>query len=61
MGLAGHVDELLGGATERGEVPGIVAVAARGDGSRLYEGAFGRRALGGGTPMTLAPSSGWRR
>ena len=53
MVLAERVDALLGGATERGEVPGIVAVAARGDGSRLYEGAFGRSALGGDTPVTL--------
>jgi CubicO group peptidase (beta-lactamase class C family) len=48
-----RIDQLLRGVTERRDVPGIIAVAARRDGSRLYEGAFGVRSLAGDEPMTL--------
>jgi CubicO group peptidase (beta-lactamase class C family) len=39
-----HVDEVLGSAIDRGDVPGVVAMAATRDGV-VYQGAFGRRAL----------------
>ncbi len=43
---------ILKAAVERGDVPGVVALAT--DGRRtLYEGAFGVRQLGSGAPMTL--------
>ena len=45
------IDEVLKAAADRGEVPGVVAMAANRDGL-LYEGAFGRRALPDGTAMT---------
>ena len=45
------VEAVLRAATERGDVPGVVAMAARRDGT-IYEGAFGRRALPEGTAMT---------
>jgi methyl acetate hydrolase len=45
------VDRILRDAVDRGDVPGIVAVAATPDGP-VYEGAFGRRALPDGAPMT---------
>ena len=48
--LAG-VDEVLKAAIGRGDVPGVVAMAANRDG-RVYEGAFGRRALPDGAAMT---------
>jgi CubicO group peptidase (beta-lactamase class C family) len=48
--LAG-VDAVLKAAIERGDVPGVVAMAATGDGA-IYEGAFGRRALPDGAAMT---------
>ena len=38
------VDEILKAAVGRGDVPGVVAMAANRDGA-IYEGAFGRRAL----------------
>jgi CubicO group peptidase (beta-lactamase class C family) len=38
------VDEVLGSAIDRGDVPGVVAMAATRDGI-VYQGAFGRRAL----------------
>ena len=38
------VDEVLGFAIDRGDVPGVVAMAATRDGI-VYQGAFGRRAL----------------
>jgi methyl acetate hydrolase len=50
VGLSG-IDEVLRAATERGDVPGVVAMAARRDGV-IYRGAFGRRALPGGPAMT---------
>ena len=45
------VDEVLRQAAETKEVPGVVAVAANGDGV-VYEGAFGKRDLANGTDMT---------
>jgi methyl acetate hydrolase len=39
-----HVDEVLGSAIDRGDVPGVVATAATRHGV-VYQGAFGRRAL----------------
>src|SRR5205823_4073521 len=45
------VDEVLKAATERGDVPGVVAMAASRDGP-IYEGAFGRRVLPNGSAMT---------
>ena len=38
------VDGLLKGATDRGDIPGVVAMAATGEGP-VYQGAFSRRAL----------------
>lgn len=46
-----QLDRLLGGAAERGDIPGVVAVAF--DKSGLtYEGGFGERVLGSGVEMT---------
>ncbi|HEV2335035.1 MAG TPA: serine hydrolase domain-containing protein [Stellaceae bacterium] len=45
------VDEVLKAAIGRGDVPGVVAMAATRDG-RVYEGAFGRRVLPDGAAMT---------
>src|SRR5260370_32555571 len=39
-----HVDEVLGSAIDRGDVPGVVAMAATRD-EVIYQGACGRRAL----------------
>ena len=39
-----HVDEVLGSAIDRGDVPGVVAMAATRDGV-VYQAAFGRQAL----------------
>jgi CubicO group peptidase (beta-lactamase class C family) len=47
-----RADEVLAEAVAAGEVPGVVAVAAGPDGV-VYEGAFGRREIGGGPGMTL--------
>ena len=46
-----RVDELLKAATDRGDVPGVVAMAATREGP-VYQGAFGRRALPDGSAMT---------
>lgn len=46
-----NIDELLRGATQRGEVAGAVAMAATRE-AVLYEGAFGRRGLPDGAAMT---------
>lgn len=51
MGPLPKVDEVLRSAAERGDVPGVVAMAADRDGV-IYEGAFGRRALPEGAAMT---------
>jgi methyl acetate hydrolase len=47
-----RADQVLRGAVERGDVPGVAAMAT--DGERtLYEGAFGVRELGGSAAMSL--------
>jgi CubicO group peptidase (beta-lactamase class C family) len=46
------VDAVLKAAIERGDVPGVVAMAATREGP-AYQGAFGRRALPDGAAMTL--------
>jgi methyl acetate hydrolase len=46
-----RVDEILKAVTDRGDVPGIVAMAAARDGL-VYQGAFGKRALPDGAAMT---------
>jgi CubicO group peptidase (beta-lactamase class C family) len=48
---ASSIDQVLKPAADRGDVPGVVAVAATRDGV-CYEGAFGRRALPEGAVMT---------
>ena len=45
------VDQVLSEAIDRGDVPGVVAMAASRDGP-IYEGAFGRRVLPDGATMT---------
>jgi CubicO group peptidase (beta-lactamase class C family) len=47
-----NLDALFSRATDRAEVPGVVAVAAS-DRDILYEGAFGKRDLGKPEAMTL--------
>jgi methyl acetate hydrolase len=47
-----QIDAVLSGAAAAREVPGVVAMAASGDGP-LYQGAFGVRDLASGTAMTL--------
>jgi methyl acetate hydrolase len=47
-----EVELALRQASEAGEVPGVVAVAARADGI-VYEAAFGQREIGKPDPMTL--------
>jgi methyl acetate hydrolase len=51
MVLKERIDGLLGAAVERGDVPGVVAVVVDRKGV-LYEGAFGKRNLTTGEPMT---------
>jgi methyl acetate hydrolase len=46
-----EVDKVLRTAAQSGDVPGVVAMAATRDG-KIYEGAFGERALSSGTAMT---------
>src|ERR1041385_5223735 len=45
------IDEPLRAAVDRGDVPGVVAMAATRD-EVVYQGAFGRRALPDGAQMT---------
>src|SRR3954470_8955987 len=45
------IDEVLREATDRGDVPGVVAMAATRDGP-VYQGAFGKRALPDGAAMS---------
>jgi len=45
------IDQVLRAATERGDVPGVVAMAATRDGP-VYQGAFGRRVFPEGPAMT---------
>jgi methyl acetate hydrolase len=46
-----QIDQVLREATERGDVPGVVAAAATRDGL-AYQGAFGRRMMADGAAMT---------
>ncbi len=46
-----NIDTVLRSATEAGDVPGVVALAATADGV-AYQGAFGKRALPEGPAMT---------
>ena len=46
------LEDALGAAVERGDVPGVVAVVVNREGV-LYEGAFGKRNLTTGAPMTI--------
>lgn len=46
------MDDALEGAVEAGVIPGVVALAADENGV-TYQGAFGKRALGGDADMTL--------
>lgn len=50
-GRLGTIDAALRGATEAGELPGVVALAASESGI-FYEGVFGRRRLADGAAMT---------
>jgi methyl acetate hydrolase len=52
MASTTDIDRVLAAAIERGDVPGVVAMAANGAGV-IYEGAFGRRALPDGAAMTV--------
>jgi methyl acetate hydrolase len=47
-----QVDGVLKAATDRGDVPGVVAMAATREGP-IYQGAFGRRASPDGSAMTV--------
>lgn len=51
MPVMADVDQVLGRAVDAGEVAGVVALAAD-DSGVIYEGAFGRRAIGGDAAMT---------
>jgi CubicO group peptidase (beta-lactamase class C family) len=46
------LDSLLSSATDRGDVPGVIAMATDGR-DTIYEGAFGVRELGGSRPMQM--------
>jgi methyl acetate hydrolase len=46
-----EIDQTLSAAIKRGDVPGVVAMAATREGV-IYQGAFGRRALPDGAAMT---------
>jgi methyl acetate hydrolase len=52
MVVASGVDAVLERAVRAGDVAGVVALAADGEGV-VYEGAFGKRAIGGEADMTL--------
>src|SRR6516162_11684773 len=47
-----QVDQVLKTATDRGDVPGVVAMAAAPEGP-IYQGAFGKRAVPDGPAMTV--------
>jgi methyl acetate hydrolase len=51
MRFTSSIDQVLRAATDRGDVPGVVAMVADRDG-QIYEGVFGRRALPDGASMT---------
>lgn len=50
--MTDSIDQLLSAAASSESVPGVVALAADRNGT-FYQGAFGRRSLAGGAPMTL--------
>src|SRR4051794_402949 len=50
MTQVGQIDEVLRAAIDRGDVPGVVAIAGTRDGV-AYQGAFGRRVLPDEDPM----------
>ncbi len=50
--LASGVDQMLRSATDAGEVPGVIAMATNRK-DTIYEGAFGKRALGSDAAMTM--------
>ncbi|MEZ5856899.1 MAG: serine hydrolase domain-containing protein [Hyphomicrobiaceae bacterium] len=52
MSLQADVDQLLSAAVDRGEVPGVIAMATDGR-DILYQGAFGKREIGGEASMTV--------
>ena len=52
MPLAQKLDFLLHRAVDDGDVPGVVAMATNAE-EVIYQGAFGKRALGGDQAMTL--------
>src|SRR5215472_14899885 len=52
MAIKTEADAMLERAVDAGEVPGVVALAADGDGV-VYQGAFGKRDLAKGPDMTL--------
>src|ERR1044071_602876 len=52
MTQVGQIDDVLRSAIDRGDVPGVVAMAGTRDGV-AYQGAFGRRALADGDPMSV--------
>jgi methyl acetate hydrolase len=52
MSNTSSIDQVLRKAADSADVPGVVAVAATTDGP-IYAGAFGKRALPSGAPMTL--------
>jgi methyl acetate hydrolase len=52
MSLTQKLDSLLRRGVDVGDVPGVVAMATNGE-SVTYQGAFGKRALGGDQAMTI--------
>jgi methyl acetate hydrolase len=52
MSALPNIDRLLAAATEAGDIPGVVAMAATASGT-AYEGAAGKRALPEGPAMTV--------
>jgi methyl acetate hydrolase len=52
MAVETSADQVLQGGVESGDVPGVVALAAN-DSGVIYEGAFGKRELGGGADLTV--------
>lgn len=51
MSLKDKLDAVLKRATDAGEVPGVIAMVTKPDGT-IYQGAFGRRAADLASPMT---------
>jgi methyl acetate hydrolase len=47
-----EIDRILRDAVDAGSIPGVVAMAATEDGV-VYQGAYGRRSIADGPPMTL--------